>query len=63
MVVKPSSMSLRKSTYGGLIWWNHTKKEIHVKKCLNPPTYHARFLSKLRVENPDYILVEDWLKP
>jgi len=56
-------MSMRKSTYGGLVWWNHIKKEIHIKRSMNPPTQHARFCSKLKAENPDYTLVEDWLIP
>jgi hypothetical protein len=55
-------MSKRFKTHGGLIWWNHIKKEIHVTRSLNPPTNHARFMRTLRVENPEYTLVEDWLK-
>ena len=56
-------MSLRKhKTYDGLIWWNHMKKEIHVTRRLSPLQLHARFMRNLRVENPEYTLVEDWVK-
>ena len=53
-------MSFRHKTYNGLIWWNHIKKEIHLTRSMNPPTYHARFCNQLKYENPGYTLVEDY---
>jgi len=55
-------MSRRHKTYNGLVYWNHTKKEIHMTRRLNPLIHHAQFCRRLKEENPDYTLVEDWLK-
>ena len=53
-------MSLRYPTYGGLVWWNHMKKEVHLKRPLNPPSHNARFVSEIRKGYDEYTIVEDW---
>ena len=53
-------MTLRKSTYGGVIIWNNMRKEMIQTRPMNPPSYNARFIQRLQDEYPDYTLVEAW---
>ena len=53
-------MSKRFNTYGGVLKWNHTTKQITQTRCLNPPSYNARFLTKIRKEYPNYKIIEEW---
>ena len=53
-------MSKRFSTYGGVLKWDHITEQVIQTKCLNPPSYNARFVSKIKNEYPDYTLIEEW---
>lgn len=50
-------MSLRYPTKDGLLKWDHSSKTVYQLRQLNPPTYNARFLARLREEYPDYTVV------
>ena len=50
-------MSHRDHKYGGLVRYDHDHKLIFLQRNLNPPTTHARFISKLQEENPGYKVV------
>ena len=47
-------MSLRHKKYGGLVRYDHTAKTITLTRQLNPPSYHARFVSQLQKDYPNY---------
>jgi len=53
-------MTYRKPTYGNTVTYNNTKKEMIQIRPLNPPSCNARFQKRLRDENPEYTLVEEW---
>lgn len=53
-------MSKKLSTYGGVLFYNKMRKEIHQVRPLNPPSFNARFVSMVKSENPDYTFYEDW---
>lgn len=53
-------MSKRLKTYGGVLFYNKMRKEIHQVRPLNPPSFNARFVSMVKSENPDYTFYEDY---
>ena len=53
-------MSQKYPNYGGIVWWNHQRKELHVNRPLNPPTANARLMKELREKHTDYVIFEDW---
>lgn len=50
-------MSHRDKKYGGLVRYDHNHKIIFLQRNLNPPTAHAKFVNKLKNDNPDYQVV------
>lgn len=53
-------MSKRFNTYGGILKWDHITEQVIQTKCLNPPSYNARFVSRIKEEYPDYTFIEEW---
>jgi hypothetical protein len=51
-------MSYRDKKYGGLVRYDHDHKIIYLQQQLNPPTHEARFIKKLKEDNPDYQVVK-----
>jgi hypothetical protein len=47
-------MSLRHKKFGGLLRFDHQAKTITLTRELNPPSYHARFVSDLQKNYPTY---------
>ena len=45
---------MKTKSYGGLLKWDHINKKVEVQRQLNPPSYNALFLNKLKNEYPDY---------
>jgi len=53
-------MSKKNKTYGGILRWDNINKKIFVTRELNPPSYNARFLHHLKLENPDYEIIKEY---
>ena len=39
---------------------NHKKKTVTVFRKLNPPSFHAWMMAKIKKENPDYTILEEY---
>ncbi len=50
-------MSFRHKTYGGLVRYDHKEKIIVIERRLNPLMAHARLVSQLKGEYPEYQVV------
>ena len=51
---------MRLKTYGGVLRWDTQNKVVRQTRCLNPPSFNAQFVKKIKTEHPDYQLVEEW---
>jgi hypothetical protein len=51
---------MRLKTYGGVLKWDAQNKVVKQTRCLNPPSFNAQFVDKIRREHPEYQLVEEW---
>jgi hypothetical protein len=40
--------------------WDYENKKIYVTRMLNPPSYNARYLDKLKEDNPDYEIIKKY---
>ena len=53
-------MSKRLPKHGGILRWDTKNKLIYQSRSLNPPSFNARFQTRLKEEYPGFTLVEEW---